>query len=168
MKFLRTALIASVAILFSAFLSACGFTPMHAPNSFGNMGVDYNELSIVTVNNEKIDFLLKQALRDRVGEHTKTRYRLTVEPRLSQSGLGRGTDDVASRYDLTMTTKIELLDTQSGQTVYTDTVSTVTTYGAPLDPYGEIAAQSNATEQIAVEATDRILVRLARYKAVQK
>lgn len=163
MNFARIALTATAFAFLSLGLSACGFKPMHAPNGFGTTGLNYDDISIRTVKNEKIDFLLKQALRDRIGENTKTPYILSIEPTTRQRGLGRGTDDIASRYDLTLTTKFELIDAKSGKVVYKDTVSTVSTYGAPLDPYGKISAENNATEQVAVEATDRILTRLARF-----
>lgn len=163
MNFARITLIVTAFAFLSVGLSACGFKPMHAPNSFGVSGINYNDISVRTVKNDKVGFLLKQALRDRIGENTKTRYILSLEPTIGQTGLGRGTEDIASRYDLTINTEFELIDTQSGKIVYTDKVSATSTYGAPLDPYGKIAAENNATEQLAVEAADRLLIRLARF-----
>lgn len=163
MNFARIAFISTVFVFLSAGLSACGFKPMHAPNGFGTTSLNYNDISVQTINNEKVDFLLKQALRDRIGENTNTPYILSIVPSLGQRGLGRGTDDIASRYDLVLTTKFELIDAKSGKVIYKDSVGAISTYGAPLDPYGKIAAENNATEQVAVEATDRILTRLARF-----
>lgn len=149
------------------FLSACGFKPVHSPNSFGNMGVSYKDISVRSANNKKLDFLLKQALRDRIGDHTKTRYVLSVLPKLRRTALGVSTDDIASRYDLVVNTKVRLIDTKINKTIYTYSVRSVSTYGAPRDPYGEISAESNATEQVATEAADQILLRLAHYKPGQ-
>jgi len=153
--------IAAAALL----LSSCGFKPMHAPGAFGAASYDYSEISVVSLENEKIDFLLKQALRDRIGDNYNTKYILQVEPDLKRKVLGIGSDDVASRYDLTMKAKIILLDAKTGEELFKDKVTAISTFAAPRDPYGTVSAQNNATELVAVEAADRTLARLARYFA---
>lgn len=152
-------------LLFVGFglLSGCGFKPMHAPASFGAKSYDYANIAVATTNEEKIDFLLKQSLRDRFGENHNTDYILNISPKLSRRSLGISDDDVASRYDLAMTASFELYDTKTKKTVYKDSVRAVSTFGAPRDPYGTVSAQNNATEQVAAETADRIIIRLARY-----
>ena len=150
-------------LIMSALLSACGFKPMHAPNAFGGKGLTYSNISVQTVNEEKIDFLLKQALRGRMGANSNTPYTLKITPKLTRRTLGISADDVASRYDLVMDAKFELIDNKTGKSVFKDKVRAISTFGAPSDPYGTIAAQNNATEQVAAETADRILVRLTRY-----
>jgi len=49
--------------------------------------------------------------------------------------------------------------------VYRGDVRAISTFGAPSDPYGTVAAQNNAEEQVAAEAADRIIARLAGYQA---
>jgi len=137
---------------------------MHAPGAFSN-GESYNyaDISVATTAEEKIDFLLKQSLRDRFGDNSATKYTLNISPKISRRSLGISDDDVASRYDLAMTARFELVDNKSGKGVFKDSVRAVSTFAAPRDPYGRISAENNATEQVASETADRIIIRLARY-----
>ena len=162
MKFVQI----GIFILATTLLSACGFKPMHAPGAFGGSGVSLQNIEVVTVNNEKIDFLLKQSLRDRMGDASGGAYTLHIEPKLKRRTLGIGSDDVASRYDLTMEAKFELQNAK-GEVVFKDKVRAISTFAAPRDPYGTIAAQNNATEQVAAETADRIIIRLSRFTPEQ-
>lgn len=165
MKLIRTAMILTTTLIFAA----CGFKPMHAPTAFGGpnngKGVSMKNITVEMQANEKIDFLLAQALRNRMGDNSGTPYILRITPDSSRKNLGIGADDVASRYDLVMGTKFELVDAKTGDTVYSSEVRAVSTYGAPRDPYGTIAAQANAEEQVAAESADRIIAKLASYQA---
>ncbi|MBL4853437.1 MAG: hypothetical protein JKY25_04275 [Robiginitomaculum sp.] len=161
MKLIRTGLILATTLV----LTACGFKPMHAPTAFGGKTVAMKNIRVEMQANGKIDFLLAQALRARMGDNTGTSYILKIKPELKRHNLGIGADDVASRYDLVLESEFELVDAKTGNVVYRDDVHTVSTFGAPRDPYGTVAAQNNAEEQVAAEATDRIIARLARYQA---
>ncbi|MBL4870258.1 MAG: hypothetical protein JKX72_04830 [Robiginitomaculum sp.] len=145
-------------------LNACGFKPMHSQNGLGLSGISYRDISVQTAGNEKIDFLLKQALRDRVGDNQSAPYILRVRPVLTRDSIGIRGDDIASRYDLNMVTGIELLDAKTGDVLWTDSVRTISTFSAPQDPYATISAQSNANERLAENAVERILMSLSGYK----
>ena len=146
------------------FITACGFKPMHASNGLGVSNISYSDIAVRTPNNEKIDFLLKQALRDRVGDNANAAYILQIKPRLSRDGIGIRGDDIASRYDLHLATYVELIDAKTGDVLWTDTVKTISTYSAPQDPYATISAGNNAAELAARAASERILIALARYQ----
>ncbi len=147
-----------------AALSACGFKPMHAPGAFSTgQTYAYSDIAVATTAEEKIDFLLKQSLRDRFGDNHSTKYTLKISPKINRRSLGISDDDVASRYDLAMTANFELVDNKTGKGVFKDRVRAVSTFAAPRDPYGRISAENNATEQVASETADRIIIRLARY-----
>ncbi len=161
MKLIRTATILTAALI----LTACGFKPMHAPNAFGGNDISMKNITVKMQANEKIDFLLAQALRDRMGDNRATPYVLRIISKSNRRSLGIGADDVASRYDLVMNTNFELVDAKTGDIVYRDDVQATSTYGAPRDPYGTIAAQANAEEQISSEVADRIIAKLASYQA---
>jgi len=161
MKILRTGLILTTVLI----LSACGFKPMHAPTAFGGKSVAMKNIRVEMQANGKIDFLLAQALRNRMGDNAATPYILKITPELKRKQLGIGADDVASRYDLVLDSEFELVDAKTGDVVYKGEVRTTSTFGAPRDPYGTVAAQNNAEEQVAAEATDRIFAKLAGYQA---
>jgi len=161
MKTLRTGLILATTLI----LVACGFKPMHAPTAFGGKGVSMKNITVEMQANDKVDFLLAQALRNRMGDNRGTSYILRITPKSNRKSLGIGADDVASRYDLVMKTKFELVAAKTGDIVYRSEVRAVSTYGAPRDSYGTIAAQANAEEQVARQAADRIIAKLAGYQA---
>jgi LPS-assembly lipoprotein len=146
-----------------AMLSACGFKPMHAPAAFTGGQSIYGDVSVVTPNNNKEDFLLKQALRGRMGDASSTSYALTITPVLTRRTLGIGNDDVGSRYDLVMETAYSLTKGSELEPVMSGDTRSVSTFAAPRDPYSTIAAQDNATEKLANDSADRILARLAQY-----
>ncbi len=160
MKIIRFCLV--MGMLFA--LSACGFKPVHAPSAFGGNGLVFSDIAIETPGNEKIDFLLKQALRDRFGDNKTAPLILHVTPKTRRINLGIGADDVASRYDLVMDAGFILIDAKTGDEVYKDKVRVVSTFGAPRDPYGTATAQSNAEGQVANETADRIIAKLALYQ----
>jgi len=161
MKLIRTGLILATALI----LAACGFKPMHAPTAFGGKGLAMKNIRVEMQANGKIDFLLAQTLRDRMGDNGSASYILKITSELNRRLLGIGADDVASRYDLELQSEFALVDAKTGDVVYRDNIRAISTFGAPRDSYGTVAAQSNAEEQIAAEAADRIIVRLAGYQA---
>ncbi len=148
-----------------AGLGACGFRPVHAPLTASSQAVALTNIAVEMGENEKINFLLTQALRDRMGQNADAAYILKTKPDVQRMSLGISAQDVASRYDLKMNTKFELVERQSGKTVYAGEVQTVSTFGAPTDPYGTVTAQNNAEAQLAHEAADRIILRLAGFNA---
>ena len=164
MKTLHTGLI----IVTTLILAACGFKPMHAPTAFGGTGVHLSNIQVEMQANNKIDFLLAQALRNRMGDNANTKYILKITPETKRNRLGIGADDVASRYDLVMKTAFELVEAKTGDVVYRSNVRAISTFGAPRDPYGTSAAQSNAEQQVSSEVADRIIARLAGYQASEE
>ena len=150
-------------ILTSALLTACGFKPMHAPASLSGTSGMYENVAVTSEGNDKIDFLIKQALRDRMGAQNNSLYTLNIDSKVQRRTLGISEDDVASRYDIALTTSYTLTERKTGDIVLRDRVSAVSTFASPRDPYGTISAEDNATEQVSSEAADRIIVRLATY-----
>jgi len=136
---------------------------MHAPGAFTESGYSFEKISVSNANEDKPNFLLKQALRDRFGDNQDTQYELKISPKVTRGGLGIGADDVASRYDMRMTAAYDLEERKSGKSVHKGTVTSISTFAAPRDPYGTIAAENNATEQVAKETADRIIIKLASY-----
>jgi len=140
---MRTSLISLIALTLSSLgLSACGFSPVHAPSSFAQKAA-FQDIAIEAVesgrpSDDQSAFFLTQRLRDRLGANG-SKHILRITPRLSQRRLGVSGEDVASRYDFVLTTRYELLDSKSG------------------------ASETNATQTIAKDAADRLMLKLARY-----
>ena len=165
---IKKALISLIAL---PLLTACGFTPLHAP-TLASGGMSFEDVSIkITDGTDQGDkeagFLVMQRLRDRIGENTG-QHILTLTPTLNRTGFGVNSIDVASRYDSNVTVRYSLTDAKSGEILTNGTVTAISTFGAPLDPYGLIAADKSALQQTSKEAADRLLIKLASYYANPK
>lgn len=149
--------------------SACGFTPLHAPNTVGmaqvqNMRVEFVETDARGATGDKVEFLLRQAMNERIGSTTSASpYTLSLNSRITREAIGVRQDDVASRFDLRLRVSYSLLDSKTGKVLDTGDVNAVSTYGAPNDPYGSTAAQSDAEKRVAREASDLLLLDVATY-----
>jgi hypothetical protein len=145
---------------------------MHAPTAAGGKAV-LQDIQVDLIQPEDLAygegaFFLQQAVYDRLGKSNGNTYTLTLEPSFSRPGFGLSALDVASRYDMSVFLGYKLADTKTGDILDSGYVHSVSTFGAPLDPYGREAAEKNATRNIAREAADRLLIRLASYFANSK
>ncbi len=147
-------------------LAGCGFTPMHAPQSsintanFKNIGVELIEPKETWMNEG--GYHLQQHLFDRLGQNSG-RHVLKIEPKLSRRNYGLNSNDVASRYDMAMQVEYTLVDTMDGTVLDDGKIQAITTFGASRDPYARISAEKDAAKQVARDAADRIIIRLASY-----
>ena len=162
---MKKMIIAAIAV---PLLTACGFTPMHGGAISGN-AAKFEDISIQIndgrdAGDKEAGFLVMQRLRDRIGENTG-KHILDLTPRLRRQRLGISADDVASRYDSVLDINYKLIEAESGKILDKGKVKGTTTFGAPNDPYGLVAANNNAEQQIAKEVADRLLLKLAGYYA---
>ena len=167
---MRTLAMACMALL----LSACGFRPLHTAASQG-LPANLGPLADLAIDvrhadnseDRRMAFLIQEALQDRLPGSpsrdalTGPRYQLRVTPTVDRAGLGVGTDDIASRFDLNVFARWELWDGVTGDRLARDQVFAVSTFGAPLDPFGRIAAEVDASEQAAEEAANLLINDLA-------
>jgi len=157
-----------IALFAASFLAACGFTPLHAPITSSN-GISFEDVSIkITDGRDQSDkeagFFVMQRLRDRIGENTG-KHVLTLDPTHFRSGFGVNSIDVSSRFDSTVRVNYTLAEAKTGSVLTKGSVTAVSTFGAPVDPYGLVAAEKSALQQTTKEAADRLLVKLASYYA---
>jgi len=155
-------------LLTAPILTGCGFTPMHGGALAGH-AAQFEDISIQIndgrdAGDKEAGFYVMQRLRDRIGENTG-KHVLELTPRLQRQRLGLSADDVASRYDSILEMDYKLLDAKSGKILDKGRVRGASTFGAPIDPYGLVAADNNAKQQTAKEVADRLLVKLAGYYA---
>ena len=162
-KILIAALTTTMAV---PLLTACGFTPLHGAGLAAN-SAKFQDISIEIndgrdAGDKEAGFLVMQRLRDRIGENTG-KHILELTPQLRRQRLGISADDVASRYDSILEMRYTLRDAVSGKILDSGRVKGTSTFGAPIDPYGIVAADNNAQQQTAKEVADRLLVKLAGY-----
>ena len=153
-------------LLMLFFISSCGFSPMHSRTNttnsslFENISVELNEIE--GVGNKEIGFYLIQRIRDRIGTNLGKDV-LILTPVISRSGYGTSSDDVASRYDIILTVSYEIRNKKTGDLLSRGSVKGSSTFAAPIDPYGLIAASNDAEQVIAKDVADRLLFKLATH-----
>lgn len=155
-------------------LTACGFTPMHSPGgeigAFGNTEVKI--ASDISVDDKEAAFWLQQRLAERIGVNSSSGAGaaniLELKPRVRRGGVGISGQDVSTRYDLNMVIPYVLRDGSSGKVLDRGNVRAVSTFTATNDPYALTAAEKGTTRQLADDAADRLLTRIAGYYASKK
>jgi len=144
-------------------LGGCGFTPLYAPG-----GVTAG-LSQVEVNapDGRTAYLLRERLDDallpQVGARPLYRLDFTLTERRDPRGLN--TEDVASRYELTVVVDYSLVEIATGDQLHSGQETVLISYDAVDAPYAGIVAQQNSQERAAAEAARRIRLNLAEYFA---
>ena len=161
----KTFLIAAAALM----ISACGFTPMHEPGlglgSSTMKSIDVNLIETGNVEDQEGGFWVQQHLHDRLGDNPAGAHILEITPKVRRAGLSISSDDVARRYDLTISAAYKLIDRKTGDVLETGSVDSVSTFGSPTDPYGEISAGKTTLQNVARDVSDRLIIELATHFA---
>ena len=148
------------------FLSACGFQPMHSastlPDSPSLKNVKVELIEPELVNQREAGYYLQQHLFDRLGQNDGPHI-LKVSPTARRRPYGLTSNDVASRFDYILTVEYELVNSGNGKTMNKGKISATTTFGSSRDPYARISSEKSAADQVARDAADRIIVRLASF-----
>lgn len=155
----------------AALLSGCGFTPVHQTQT-GLTGQSYSNVRIESLNGQNPDdkeagFHIKQSMIDRIGQGSG-QHILQINPTLRQRRLGIRGDDVASRFEIELRADYKLLDDETGDVLDSGRLTSVSSFGSPLDPFGRISAEENAAERLAADIADDLVLTLSRYYAKQE
>lgn len=141
-------------------LSACGFSPMYGAHGIAN---DLADIRVET-GSERVDFLLEEALHDRLGSrHADGNLRLVTETESTTTGLGLGADAIASRFAVQVRVEYSLFDGRDEtRPVATGTIVGEAGYDVNTEVYNTVAAERDAEERAARVAADRLVSQLAR------
>ncbi len=110
-------------------LTACGFTPLHAPSTQSNLqsnhaaqglhgavDIKFNNTHRTDQSALRAQSLLRQALITRLGEPVGApRYELTLSPQFTRESVGVTEDYIDSRYDLRLNIDFSLTDLRAKQ-----------------------------------------------------
>ncbi|MEP1229468.1 MAG: LPS assembly lipoprotein LptE [Litorimonas sp.] len=151
-------------------LTACGFTPLHGSTS---SDVKLSDLQVALapirdVQEREAGYYVQQRLLDRIGARDKAKHTVTITPRVTRRRIGVTGNDVASRYDITIQVRYSLTESRTGKVLNEGRVESVSTFGAPNDSFGLIAADTNGTQQAAKELADRLILKLSTYYTQEK
>jgi LPS-assembly lipoprotein len=153
-------------------LTACGFTPIHQSQT-GLAGQSYANVRIDALGGDNPDdkeagFHIKQAMIDRIGQSANGQHTLEINPRLRQRRLGIRGDDVASRFQIELSANYKLIDDKTGDILDEGQVRSASSFGSPIDPFGRISAEENASLRIATDIADDLVIILSKYYANQE
>ncbi len=143
-------------------LSGCGFTPLYAAP-----GVTSSLASIdVVAPQGRAGFLMGQHLNDAFARGAgPAAYRMQLSLGESRAPRGTRTDNVATRYEYTLTATYVLAAQPSGEIAKRGRVSVEVTYDSADQPYASVAAEQDAQDRAAQEAARRIQLELAAWLA---
>ncbi|WP_165191106.1 LPS assembly lipoprotein LptE [Caulobacter soli] len=162
-KTLPAALLAPLLAIGALGLSACGFTPL-----YGSQTVTKGLGSIeVVAASGRSGYLLREKLDDALARDVNLlpTYRLVYTINEIRYARGVRVDNVANRYELSLTANWRLLDIKTGQQLRSGSTNTTVTYDSADQPYASIAAQQDSQERAATELARRIQLELATWLA---
>jgi LPS-assembly lipoprotein len=154
---------AAVLAVAALALSACGFTPLYGPQSV-TKGLSAIE---VVAPQGRAGYLLREKLDDAFGRDVSVppSHRLVYTVNEQRYPRGVRVDNVANRYELSLTANWVLTDSKTGKTVRTGATTAAVTYDSADQPYASIAAQEDSQERAAAELARRIQLELATWLA---
>lgn len=137
----------------SLLVSACGFQPLYG-------GPNFSALPGLTIEAgpTRQDYLIEDGLRDFLGGGNSP-YRLEFQTETREVGLGLSAAGRAARFQYIVQIAYRLSPPE-GEPV-TGTFMESVYFDAPSDPYGLLAARSDAEERAAGEVVQRLVQELA-------
>ena len=158
-RFSRTVVIGLVTLS----LSGCGFTPLYA-----NQGVvqGLENVQVVLGEHSRDGFLVVEQLNDQLGRHhTDGALKLGLKVYSRRVPRGVRVNNIANRYELTMTVVYELSDAATTHVLTHDQFEVSATYDSADQPYAGVAAEQDGEQRAAGLAADQLRLRLARFFA---
>ena len=101
---------------------------------------------------------------DRIGQGDGTHI-LEITPTLIQRRQGITGDDIASRFEISLTAGYRLVDNKTGEVLTKGGLRSISSFGSPTDPYGRISAEESAAERLATSIADDLIIALSKYYA---
>lgn len=148
----------------SLALGGCaGFTPL-----YGAQSVSPKLAAIQVVQPDgRLGFYMREYLDDSLArDHGQQPvYRLNISNRELRVPRGISISNVASRYEVDLTTNYTLTEIATGKQVTKGQVSVNVTYDVQNQPYASLSAQQDGERRVAEQAADRLRLELASYFA---
>jgi LPS-assembly lipoprotein len=152
------------ALCVTVVLGGCGgFTPLYAAQ-----GVSPKLAAIeVTQPDGRLGFYMREYLEDSLARdrNQPAVYRLSIANRELRVPRGITISNVASRYEVDLSTTYTLTEIATGKQVTRGIVSVNVTYDVQTQPYASLAAQQDGERRVAEQAADRLRIELATYFA---
>jgi LPS-assembly lipoprotein len=145
-------------------LAGCaGFTPL-----YGAQGVTSKMAAIsVSQPDGRLGFYMREYLEDSLARDRQQApaYRLDFANRELRVPRGITVSNVASRYEVDLSTNYSLTEIATGKVVTKGLIQVNVTYDVQQQPYASLAAQQDGERRVAEQAAERLRVELASYFA---
>lgn len=146
------------------FLASCaGFSPMYAKDSSTRMGLSQVQVSRV---DGRAGFLLMQELYDKAGisQGNTGNYQLDIKLKRGRRGFSIRVDEVATRYEISVTAQWTLKDAQ-GKVLEKMSASGSSSFSDSTDPYASQVAEQAAENRAVSLLSDSMIEQLGFYFA---
>ena len=164
--------ITALLIGFSLALSACGFTPLYGDvDSQAMSSVDRMAAIQISPLPDRTGQQMHNLLRDRlnpIGQPREPIYALSLRISESRTELGIRKDETATRANLNLTVQFILKSIQTGQSLYSGQVISVSSYNILTSPFATVFSEADARARALRENADSIRNRLGIYFASEQ
>jgi LPS-assembly lipoprotein len=147
-------------------LGACGLRPLYGTNSVGAAMAD----KLGTVNIGVIGERSGQTLRAELirtlnpdGRPSQPAYDLAVSLAESEQDVNIISDQTTTRKNLTLTASMVLTDHKTGQPVFSDTATEITSFNILSDQFTTLVGERDARDRALKSLSEDIRTRLALY-----
>lgn len=143
-------------------LSGCGLQPLYSGGSSGTVAHTLSDVAVSPIEG-KAGWLMQAALRDRLGNGERARYRLDIELDDRISGFGVRRDDAITRERRTLRARYQLVEIGAETVVLDATAGSDAGIDVVSSDYATIAAENSALERLSGVVADQIVARVALY-----
>ncbi|WP_225770331.1 LPS assembly lipoprotein LptE [Inquilinus sp. Marseille-Q2685] len=147
-------------------LGACGLRPLYGTNSVGTAMSDrLAQVNVGIIGDRSGQILRTELIRtlNPQGRPAQPAYDLGVTLAESQQDVNLISDLTTTRKNLTMTASFVLTDRKTGQPVFSDSVSEITSFNILADQYTTLVGERDARERALRSLGEDIRTRLALY-----
>ncbi|MBW8729224.1 MAG: hypothetical protein JF625_29250 [Inquilinus limosus] len=147
-------------------LGACGLRPLYGTNSVGAAMSDrLGQISVGVIGERSGQILRTELIRslNPQGRPAQPAYDLATSLAETQQDVNLISDLTTTRRNLTMTASFVLTDRKTGQPVFSDSVSEITSYNILADQYTTLVGERDARERALHSLGEDIRTRLALY-----
>ncbi|TDL78395.1 hypothetical protein E2L08_10660 [Palleronia sediminis] len=150
----------------AAMLAACGFTPVYGP---GGAASGLSGQILADAPEDAAGYAYVRQVEDRLGLPTTPLYRLAAEIVLDEDGFGITPARDTTRFQITGTVVYSLSDIASGAPLTSGTLSSFTSYSAPVvrPGAGSVAGNSVTVRAARQDAVERLMTILANQTAAR-
>lgn len=145
-----------------ALLAGCGLQPLYSGGTSGAVAQGLGAIDIAPIPGQA-GWLMRNALRDRIGVATagETRYRLDVRLDDRLEGLAVLGDDTIARERRILRARYQLVDITDGSIILDATAGSDAGIDVVSSEYATIAAEQTALENLSRQVADRIVTQVS-------